>query len=97
MDSGSENDRYGRINPGHVSYRPIRRHTSKSPPTTEIAGNIEIASAPARIAPLPGKSRREMAYAAIAARVSAITVAMSAMPIELTSAELKMPDVNTDR
>ena len=37
------------------------RHTLKRPPTIEIAGNIETASAPARIAVLPGKSSRVIA------------------------------------
>src|SRR3954447_18269709 len=89
MDSGSENDRYGRISPSHVSYRPTLRHTLNRPPTIEIAGNIDTASAPARISVLPGKSRRVIAYAAIEANVRATTVVISAMPIELISAWLK--------
>ena len=79
-----------------MSNRPTRRHTSKSPPTIEIAGNIEIASAPARIAALPGKSSRVMAYAAIDAKASAISVVISAMPIELRSAAVKNPVLNTE-
>ena len=34
---------------------------SNSGPTVEIAGNIAIASAPARISALPGKSSRAIA------------------------------------
>src|SRR3954466_10582612 len=89
MDSGSENVRYGRISPGHVSYRPTTRQTLNRPPTIEIAGNIDTASEPARISVLPGKSRRVIAYAAIDASASASTVVISAMPIELISAWLK--------
>ena len=47
------------------------------------------ASAPARIALLPGKSSRVIAYAAIEASASEISVAISAMPIEFRSAEVK--------
>ena len=67
----------------------MTRQTLNRPPTIEIAGNIETASAPARISVLPGKSRRVIAYAAIDANVSAITVVIIAMPIELISAWLK--------
>lgn len=58
---------------------------SNSGPTTEIGGNIAIASAPARIMNLPGKSSRAIAYAVNDASVTAITVAMRAIRIELTS------------
>ena len=69
-----------------MSYRPTTRQTLNRPPTIEIAGNIEIASAPARISVLPGNSSRVMAYAAIDAKTSAISVVIIAMPIELNRA-----------
>ena len=73
------------------------RQTLNRPPTIEIAGNIEIASAPARISVLPGNSSRVIAYAAIEASASASSVVMIAIPIELISARLKpRPPSNTE-
>jgi hypothetical protein len=43
-----------------------------------------------RIRVLPGKFRRAIAYAAIAARKTAISVEMIPMPSELSSALVKM-------
>ena len=43
-----------------------------------------------RIRVLPGKSRRAIAYAAIDASTTAISVAISAIPIELRSASVKI-------
>ena len=66
-------------------------HTLNSGPTIEIGGNIAIASALQRIRLLPGNSRRAIAYAARAASATAMTVEISAMPIELRSASVKTP------
>ncbi len=66
------------------------RHMSNSEPTTEIGGNIATASAPERITALPLKSRREVAYAHIAASTIEISVAIGAMPIEFSSGRRKM-------
>jgi hypothetical protein len=63
---------------------------SNSGPTIEIAGNMAIASAAVRIARLPGNSSRAMAYAAIVPSSTAMTVEISAMPAEFTSARVKM-------
>jgi hypothetical protein len=52
----------------------------------ETGGNMAMASAPERTIFLPGKSSRTMAYAANIANVTARTVAMRAMPMELRNA-----------
>ena len=67
------------------------RHRLYSGPTSEICGNITTASATARIACLPGKSRRAIAYAAEEPISTASAVAIRPMPIELRNAAVKMP------
>ena len=59
---------------------------SNSGETSETCGNIAISSETPTSRPLPGKSSRLIAYAAIVPSTTAISVAMSAMPIELTRA-----------
>ncbi len=61
MDSGRVNDRYGMINPGHVSYRPMFRQRLNNGVTIEITGKIDTASAVVRMSFLPGKSSRAIA------------------------------------
>ncbi len=74
------------IRPAQVSNSPSLRMMSNSGLTSEICGNIAISSAtPTRIF-LPGKSSRAIAYAAMVPMTTAITVAISPMPIELISA-----------
>ena len=64
---------------------------SKSGLTTEICGKITIASAAARArSRLPGKSSRAIAYAALVARTTAMNVLMTAIPMELRNADVKM-------
>src|SRR3954470_16072447 len=86
--SGSVNVIYGMISPAQVSNRPTFRHRLNSEPTIEIGGNIATASEPDRMIVFPAKSSRDSAYAAIDASTTAISVAISAMPIELISARL---------
>ena len=63
---------------------------SKSGLTTEICGKIAIASAAPSRSRLPGKSSRAIAYAALVASTTAMNVLMSAIPMELRSADVKM-------
>lgn len=79
---------YGRISPGQVSNSPSARSMSNSGDTSEIGGNIAISSDSPISSRLPGKRSRATAYAAIVPSTTAITVAISAMPIELTSARV---------
>src|SRR6266498_3887695 len=92
----SSHGMYGMISAGHVSNRPIARSMLNSGVTSEIAGNIAISKDIPISTPLPGNSSRATAYAAIEASTTAITVEISAMPMELISAwvnsdVLKMP------
>src|SRR3712207_6269198 len=82
IEIGRVSDRYGRISPGQVSYRPIWRHTLNSGVTIEMTGKIATPSAVDRISRLPGKSSRAMAYAANIASRQEIAVAMRQMPNE---------------
>ena len=86
--SGSVKVMYGMISPGHVSNRCSERHMLNSGPMIDTGGNMAIASAPESTSVLPGKSSRTIAYAANIASTTASTVAISAMPIEFTSAAL---------
>ena len=97
IDSGSANVMYGMISPGHVSYRPIWRHRLYSGPTSDICGNIATPSVTARMIVFPGKSRRAIAYAAEDASTTARNVEISAIPIELRSAAVKIPVLKMSR
>src|SRR4051794_29263378 len=55
---------YGMIRPNQVSNRWSDRHMLNSGPMIATGGNMAMASAPAMISALPGKSSRTMAYAA---------------------------------
>ena len=57
-----------------------------SGPTSAACGNIAMPSASDSSTFLPGNSRRAIAYAANIAMTTEISVAISAMPIELISA-----------
>src|SRR5690606_26379617 len=87
IEIGSVNDRYGMINPGQVSYRPMLRQRLNNGVTIEMTGKIATASAVVRITRLPGKSSRAIAYAAKVARTTEMNVAISEIPMELRSAD----------
>ena len=53
--------------------------------TSEIGGNMAISSAMPMSTLLPGNRSRAIAYAAMDASTTAMTVAMMPMPIELSS------------
>ena len=85
MPSGRPNATYGMISPGQVSNRPSARSMLNIGVTSEIAGNMAMSSAiPIRTC-LPGKSSLATAYAAMDARSTAMTVAITPIPIELSS------------
>ena len=85
MPSGSPNATYGMIKPGHVSNRPSARSMLNMGVTSEIAGNMAISSAIPISTCLPGKASLATAYAAMDASRTAMMVAISPIPIELSS------------
>src|SRR5688572_23086568 len=94
---GNENDMYGMIRPGHVSYRPVARQIVNIGPISDTAGKIAIASAVERMIFLNGKSSRAIAYAARVAMITDSVVAISAIPIELRNAEVNRSRSRTVR
>src|SRR5215469_14509160 len=73
------------ISPGQVLNRPSERSMLNSGFTSEISGNIAISSDTPMSRPLPGKCSRAIAYAAMVASMTEITVEISPIPIELIS------------